>query len=128
MSLTERLAEAEKQQQQLLEEMNSIDQTLSLLTPADPKRVALKEKKATITVQYRGAKQRVKEFRRRASAMGCLQEANTGTITTEFGWLRKLYPVVAECLNQHHCDSLKLSDEHADVLAGFLEYFEGLER
>ncbi len=129
MGLMEKLKEAEETQGRLLGEMNAIDQKLSSLAPADPARGPLKDRKATLTIEYRGAKQRVKELRRRASATGHLaKEPSTGTVTTEFGWLRKLYPLAAELLNKHHCDGLELSDKHADVLAGFLEYFEGLEQ
>lgn len=59
---------AEELRFRLLQELSDIDKDLGGLSPADPRRLELKSRKAELLPRYRGAKQNVKRLRRLVNA------------------------------------------------------------
>lgn len=71
----ERLKEAEAKAQGLLDELNEVEKRLSSLSPADPERVQLKNRKNDILPRYRGAKEHVKNLRRVVNSVSPMHKA-----------------------------------------------------
>lgn len=125
----EKLSEAEKKAQSLLDELNEVERSLSTLSPADPQRVVLKQRKENILPRYRGAKENVKNLRRILSATGAIGTtkslAPSPVPTKQQDLLMRLYETLSQVVDRfHEGESPIVHAEDLPVIEEFLDHME----
>ena len=120
-----KLSAAEALQQKLLDEMNTIDQELAGLQPADPRRPELKAKKAEILPRYRGAKQHVKNLRRLINSAPQPEVADEALCEEEEDLLEALYSTLTGILDDEKNGRKILLDlNDVERIHRFVEWWE----